>query len=81
LPDVKFINQYGPTEATASCTYYVVDELVDDDTVLPIGKPYDNYRIILLKEDGTQAKNGEIGENLCVRSLRYSRILRCKRKN
>lgn len=65
LPDVKFINQYGPTEATASCTYYVVDELVDDDTALPIGKPYDNYRIILLKEDGTQSKIGEIGE-ICV---------------
>ena len=24
LPDAKFVNQYGPTEATASCTYYVV---------------------------------------------------------
>ena len=26
LPNAKFVNQYGPTEATASCTYYVVDE-------------------------------------------------------
>lgn len=65
LPDVKFINQYGPTEATASCTYYVVDKQVDDDTVLPIGKPYDNYRILLLNEDGTATKDGEIGE-ICV---------------
>lgn len=65
LPQVKYINQYGPTEATASCTYYVVDKPVDDDTVLPIGKPYDNYRIILLNEDGTQTKQGEIGE-ICV---------------
>ncbi len=40
LPDVLYVNQYGPTEATASCTYYVVNEKVDDDTVLPIGKPY-----------------------------------------
>lgn len=65
LPQVKYINQYGPTEATASCTYYVVDKPVDDDTILPIGKPYDNYRIILLNEDGTQTKQGEIGE-ICV---------------
>ena len=26
LPDVLYVNQYGPTEATASCTYYVVKE-------------------------------------------------------
>lgn len=65
LPQVKYINQYGPTEATASCTYYVVDKPVDNDTVLPIGKPYENYRIILLNEDGTQTKQGEIGE-ICV---------------
>ena len=32
LPDVLYVNQYGPTEATASCTYYVVNEKVDDDT-------------------------------------------------
>ena len=65
LPQVKYINQYGPTEATASCTDYVVDKPVDNDTVLPIGKPYENYRIILLNEDGTQTKQGEIGE-ICV---------------
>ena len=25
LPEAHFVNQYGPTEATASCTYYSVD--------------------------------------------------------
>ena len=65
LPDVKFVNQYGPTEATASCTYYVVENQVEDDTVLPIGVPYDNYRIILLKSDLTPAKKGETGE-ICI---------------
>ena len=66
LPDVLYVNQYGPTEATASCTYYVVDEKVDDDTVLPIGTPYENYSIILLNEDGTETAEGEIGE-ICVK--------------
>ena len=65
LPDVLYINQYGPTEATASCTYYVVDKKVDDDTVLPIGKPYDNYRVFLLNEDNTATPDGEKGE-ICV---------------
>ncbi len=66
LPDVLYVNQYGPTEATASCTYYVVDEKVDDDTVLPIGTPYENYSVILLNEDGTETAEGEIGE-ICVK--------------
>ena len=66
LPDALYVNQYGPTEATASCTYYVVDEKVDDDTVLPIGTPYENYSIILLNEDGTETAEGEIGE-ICVK--------------
>lgn len=66
LPDVLYVNQYGPTEATASCTYYVVDEKVDDDTVLPIGTPYENYSVILLNEDGTKTDEGQIGE-ICVK--------------
>lgn len=65
LPDVMFVNQYGPTEATASCTYYVVNEKVSDDTVLPIGVPYDNYRVILLNEDQTETEFGQTGE-ICV---------------
>ena len=66
LPNALYVNQYGPTEATASCTYYIVEELVDDSTVLPIGKPYDNYGILLLKDDQTEAGPGEMGE-ICVR--------------
>ncbi|MBR1483753.1 MAG: AMP-binding protein [Ruminococcus sp.] len=65
LPDVLYVNQYGPTEATASCTYYVVTEKVDDDTVLPIGHPYDNYHVMLLSEDNRPVPDGEIGE-ICV---------------
>jgi non-ribosomal peptide synthetase component F len=65
LPDVLYVNQYGPTEATASCTYYVVDEKVDDSTVLPIGKPYENYGILLLDDNGREVAVGELGE-ICV---------------
>lgn len=65
LPDAKFVNQYGPTEATASCTYYEVKEKVSDDDVLPIGVPYRNYKVFILKEDDTLADVGEVGE-ICV---------------
>ena len=65
LPQARFVNQYGPTEATASCTYYVVEEQVTDETILPIGIPYENYRVFLLKGDNTPVKPGEEGE-ICV---------------
>lgn len=65
LPGAKFVNQYGPTEATASCTYYEVDHLVEQDEQLPIGRPYENYRVFLLNEDLTEIPRGEIGE-ICV---------------
>ena len=65
LPETKFVNQYGPTEATASCTYYVVDHVVSADEVLPIGMAYNNYRVFVLKEDNTLAMPGEEGE-ICV---------------
>ena len=65
LPQATFFNQYGPTEATASCTYYKVTEKVNEDTVLPIGIPYKHYRILLLNEDLTPTPFGEIGE-ICV---------------
>lgn len=65
LPKTLFVNQYGPTEATASCTYYVVDHIVNEDENIPIGQPYKNYKILLLKEDGTESAIGEEGE-ICV---------------
>ena len=65
LPEAKFVNQYGPTEATASCTYYVVAEQVEEDTILPIGAPYENYRILLLSEDHRETELGQVGE-ICV---------------
>lgn len=65
MPDVLYVNQYGPTEATASCTYYVVKEKVNDDSVLPIGTAYDNYHVMLLNEDNTATPQGETGE-ICV---------------
>ena len=65
LPEARFVNQYGPTEATASCTWYEVDHVVDENEAIPIGRAYDNYHVFLLNDDGTAAAQGEEGE-ICV---------------
>ena len=65
LPGAKFVNQYGPTEATASCTYYEIDHLVEPGEQILIGRPYRHYKVFLLNEDLTETKQGDIGE-ICV---------------
>lgn len=65
LPDTLFVNQYGPTEATASCTYYKVENQVDDTDVLPIGLPYRDYRVFIVDENLQPVENGREGE-ICV---------------
>ncbi len=66
LPNAMFANLCGPTEITDICTYYIVDRKFSNDESLPIGKACYNCDVIIIKEDGTQAKQGEEGE-LCVR--------------
>lgn len=65
LPEARFVNQYGPTEATASCTYYPVEHLAKEGEALPIGVPYRNYRVFLLDKEGRAVPQGEEGE-ICV---------------
>ena len=66
LPNAQYVNLYGPTEITCNCTYYVVDRDFAENESLPIGVPFANERILLLKPDGgEEAAAGEIGE-LCV---------------
>ncbi len=65
-PDAMFVNLYGPTETTCNCSYFIVDKKVEATDTLSIGRAYQNTEIILLKEDGTEAIPGEIGE-ICVR--------------
>lgn len=65
FPETVFINQYGPTEATGSCTYYVIEAPVERDDIIPIGAPYPNYQILLLKDGREAVPAGEAGE-ICV---------------
>jgi amino acid adenylation domain-containing protein len=63
LPDALFINHYGPTEATATISYYIVDHTVSENEHLPIGAPMPAAGVELVDEDGhIVTKRGEIGE-------------------
>lgn len=67
LPNALYVNHYGPTEITASCTYYVVDRKVDPTETLSIGVPFSNTGIVLLDENNLPVSEiGEYGE-ICVR--------------
>ncbi len=64
--NAMFANLYGPTETTDICTYYVLDRDFKPTETLPIGKHCNNCDVVIIKEDGTEAKFGEEGE-LCAR--------------
>lgn len=66
LPNVRFVNLYGPTEITVDCTWFDVKRQYADDEYIPIGKACRNMQVIVLKDDDTEAIVGEVGE-LCVR--------------
>lgn len=63
LPEVQFVNLYGPIEITLDCTYFVVDREFQDNEPLPIGVPCKNTDILILDENNELSDEGE----LCVR--------------
>ena len=53
LPDVMYVNLYGPTEITCNCTYYVLEKGKEYalDEVIPAGIPFPNEKVFLLDEE------------------------------
>lgn len=67
LPDVTYVNLYGPTEITCNCTYHIIDKKLEYEKQIPIGKAFDNEQVFLLDENNKQVlKAEEIGE-ICVK--------------
>jgi amino acid adenylation domain-containing protein/thioester reductase-like protein len=67
--DYQLVNNYGPTENTVVSTSFVVGEQADN---IPIGKPIDNNRVLILDRSGHLQPVGIAGE-LCIGSVRLSR--------
>lgn len=57
---IQLVNLYGPTEAAIDVTYY--DCMSKTDTQIPIGRPIDNIRILILNKDGQLSPVGVPGE-------------------
>lgn len=70
LPEVQYINLYGPTEVTVDCTWYPVpqDRTYEDGEPLPIGTPCRNKQVLLLDENLCPVPDGTPGE-ICVRGI------------
>lgn len=66
LPDVTYVNLYGPTEITVDCTYYIVNRDFKDDEYIPIGNACNNMQILVFNKNNKLVEIGEPGE-LCVR--------------
>ncbi|MGM9642470.1 MAG: amino acid adenylation domain-containing protein [Eubacteriales bacterium] len=62
LPDARFFNLYGPTEATGMSCYWPATRSLGENEPIPVGKPFKNTDIFLIKEDGKEAAHGEVGE-------------------
>lgn len=62
LPEAVYVNYYGPCEATYASCYYVIDKDFEDDEPLPIGKPANNTRILLIADQCEVRESEKIGE-------------------
>lgn len=71
MPDVKYVNLYGPTEVTVDCTYYVIDRDFEDFEAVPIGRACENKEVMLLDDDLNPIAQGDTGE-ICVRGIGLS---------
>lgn len=66
-PQAVFVQNYGPTEITGVCTYYIIDREFADEETIPIGRPFRNTEVFLLdEEDNLITEPGTTGE-ICVR--------------
>ncbi len=62
VPNARFANFYGPTE-TNVCTWHEVASLSEDDgESVPIGRAIANDEVFAVRDDGTRAPVGAIGE-------------------
>jgi len=62
-PEKRFYNVYGPTEATGISACCRIENLPEsDEERIPIGRACENTEILLIKDEGSPAQVGELGE-------------------
>ncbi len=64
VPRAELVNIYGQTEAGLSCRFRVTSIPDEDDMPVPIGRPFHNYDVLLLDQEGnvvtTPNREGEL---------------------
>lgn len=66
LPNVRYVNLYGPTEITCNCTYYDIKRPFEVGEVLPIGRAFRNERVFLLDEADKKVTEADREGEICV---------------
>ncbi|MDF5731947.1 MAG: amino acid adenylation domain-containing protein, partial [Rhizonema sp. PD38] len=61
-PPQRLINAYGPTESTTFSCWYLVEEVAEGATNLPIGRPISNTQIYILNSKLQPVSVGTLGE-------------------
>ncbi len=68
----RFLNAYGPTEATVGCSCELVREFDESCLTVPIGRPIDNFKIYLVDAHLNPVPVGVRGE-LCIGGIGLAR--------
>lgn len=66
-PNARYVNFYGQTEVTDTCTIYEVDRKFANTDSIPIGKPCANMDVFLLDEQNRLVTAQEAVGEVCVR--------------
>ncbi|KAF9995256.1 hypothetical protein BGZ79_011059, partial [Entomortierella chlamydospora] len=61
-PDVRLVNEYGPTETVVGCSVYEMITQLKQSTNVPIGRPIANTRLYVLDSHRQPVPLGAIGE-------------------
>lgn len=62
LPDVTYVNLYGPTEITCNCSYYILPKGEALPDVIPAGRAFPNEHVFLLDEDDHEIPMPDVRE-------------------
>ena len=82
LPDVTYVNLYGPTEITCNCTYHILEESRDYAAGIPIGIPFPNEDVFLLDGENRLITGQETEGEICVRGTALALgYYRCPEQN
>ena len=60
--NIHIINGYGPSETTICSTMYDFNYRKDNDDIIPIGKPIENTKILIMNKDMNLLPIGSVGE-------------------